>query len=211
MAKVVNVFGTPFDDDLVLPNKQQVRAWGLGGDDKIVGNKGNDFIDGGLGNDVLRGEDGNDRIHGNHGNDRIEGGRGNDFVGGGVGDDIVGGGKGNDRVYDGYGNDRVEGGEGNDRIFIGAGSLEYVWAGTVGGTNDGVDHIYFNQIEELAVQSQNKTIRLMDYANPHANGGEGATFVHWLAGTTFLDSRTATFTTSNGITVVVISEGDTFV
>lgn len=86
--------------DLVL------EAYGLGGNDTLVGNSGNDNLAGGDGDDLLQGGDGADYLHGQGGNDVLSGGLENDTLDGGDGNDGLLGAYGNDRFYGGSGRDR---------------------------------------------------------------------------------------------------------
>ena len=99
-------------------NESDVIAYGLGGNDTILGSDGNDALIGGNGHDTLRGGDGNDVLIGGAGNDWLSGGAGHDTITGGSGNDIIRGGSGNDRLTGGDGGDRFyfEPGEGKDVI-----------------------------------------------------------------------------------------------
>lgn len=113
----------------------QLRAYGYGGSDTLIGNSGSDVLDGGANDDYLYGNSGGDKLIGGSGADRIFGGWGNDnIVGGSEGDylygegdndyiygesghDFLDGGSGADSLYGGTGNDRLFGGTGADRLF----------------------------------------------------------------------------------------------
>ena len=81
-----------------------MTAYGLGGDDTLIGGTGDDTLYGdgfyngvSTGNDILRGGDGNDTL---------------------FGDDRGNGGTGNDQLYAGAGNDYLRGFGGNDNFFV---------------------------------------------------------------------------------------------
>jgi serralysin len=129
------------------PNHESLIAFGLNGDDFIVGANGYDTIYGEDGNDELQGNSpyrdynqdndtlvggkGDDRLFGFGGGDVLEGGQGfdtiyggydNDLLYGGTEDDFLSGEFGDDRLEGEDGNDRLEGGWGDDQLFAGAGA-----------------------------------------------------------------------------------------
>ena len=130
-------------------------AFGLSGDDKIIGGNGNDFLYGGMGDDDLNGGSGNDHIWGgdrassaSSGKDKAVGGAGNDVLRmggseatahGGTGDDLIvisaatstiRGDAGSDwiQLTDAHASAQVSGGAGNDVIDV---------ANEADGTHDG--------------------------------------------------------------------------
>lgn len=92
--------------------------FGLGGNDRIVGNAGNDTIFGDDGNDVLSGNAGRDLLGGGDGDDRIRGHGGNDSIVGDAGDDTLQGYGGRDEFQGGAGDDYIDGGGGVDTAHL---------------------------------------------------------------------------------------------
>lgn len=116
----------------------QIRAYGMGGDDIIAefGNITNVYFDGGQGDDTLISTDGNDTLVGNYGSDSLQSGKGNDLLFGrwssnlpdvsefdrGESNTILGG-DGNDSILDfTYGT--YGGGRGNDSIMVRFGRID---------------------------------------------------------------------------------------
>lgn len=129
------IYGTEFNDVIVVVGIGTHTVQALGGDDIICGTNsvdviygghGNDRIDGRGGNDVLSGDMDNDVIFGNNGNDSISGGDGNDYLFGLNDDDHITGDTGNDVVFGGNGNDHLAGGDGVDLIIGGNGKDQLV-------------------------------------------------------------------------------------
>jgi len=133
-------------------NTENVRMWGLGGNDVMRAGAGNDQLFGGAGNDRLEGNNGvdllmdafgNDQQYGGNGedvlldfsgNNRLDGGNERDVVVGGMGTDQLIGGNGDDALLaDWYatdtwfGNDTLDGGAGNDRLMGGEGADTFVF------------------------------------------------------------------------------------
>jgi len=95
--------------------------YGLGGDDRLEGDRTDDRLYGGPGNDGIYGRGGNDLLVGSGGRDTIEGGRGQD---------LLDGGPGNDRLNGGFGDDAISGGPGNDRIVSVGGGRDTINCGS---------------------------------------------------------------------------------
>lgn len=93
------------------------RAYGLAGDDTIIGLGDDDVIYGGLGNNNLDGANGNDVVVGDSGNDTLYGGNGDDTLAGKNGNDWLFGGDGADVIYAHAGGDRLYGEEGDDTLY----------------------------------------------------------------------------------------------
>ena len=107
-------------DGLILDgatSEQLFNAFGLTGNDTIIGDGSYNRIFGGLGNDVLDGADGDDLLVGGNGHDTVLGGRGNDSMGGNHGNDLLIGDLGDDTIYGHKGNDTLFGDAGADLIF----------------------------------------------------------------------------------------------
>jgi len=64
-----------------LRSKEQVVAFGRGGNDRLIGGSGNDTLSGEAGNDTLSGGLGSDTLRGGLGNDTLIGGAGSDTAG----------------------------------------------------------------------------------------------------------------------------------
>lgn len=106
------IAGFDGDDLIDLDGTGLQFAFGLGGDDTLLGSAEDDRLDGGAGDDDLRGRDGNDFFSGREGNDTL---RGED------GDDVLLGGDGDDRLIGGAGADLLNGGDGFDTAsYIGS-------------------------------------------------------------------------------------------
>ena len=118
----------------LIAQPDTVAIYGLGGNDKILGNaNANILLTGGAGHDIIYGGSqaadgaiifggtGNDIIYGESGNDTIDAGADNDFVGGDSGNDTIKGGSGADYLDGNTGNDVVYGNTGNDVVMGGAG------------------------------------------------------------------------------------------
>jgi Ca2+-binding RTX toxin-like protein len=95
------------------------QAYGLNGDDTIIGNGQDEYIYGGEGNNNLDGANGNDLITAGRGNDTMYGGNGNDTIAGKNGADWLFGGNGDDVIYGNSGQNRIFGEAGNDRLYSG--------------------------------------------------------------------------------------------
>lgn len=94
-------------------------AWGLTGNDTIMGDNRANRLFGGDGDDVLDGD---------YGNDLLVGGAGRDTLLGGSGDDILGGNRGADLLIGDFGNDTLFGHADQDTLFGGAGN-DQIWGG----------------------------------------------------------------------------------
>lgn len=105
-------------------------AWGMAGNDTLLGGSNHDVLDGGKGNDRLYGRAGNDVLLGGDGVDYLYGMNGNDILRGGKDRDVLFGGLGNDLLdgMDDGAKDILVGGGGNDqfqREMIGAVNLDH--------------------------------------------------------------------------------------
>lgn len=139
------------DDWFVNSTGFLTTAYGMGGDDMLMGGTNADQLFGGIGNDTLQGDDGDDLIAGEDGNDHIIAGRGNDRVTGAYhgwsgefeGNDIIEGGDGHDTLSGGDGDDRIIGGNGSD-LILGERGNDQIWGAFVNGEAeiDGHDHVY---------------------------------------------------------------------
>lgn len=135
-----------------LTAEDAFRAYGLAGDDTIIG-LGDD--------DVIYGGTGNNNLDGAHGNDLLVGDRGNDTLYGGAGDDTLAGKNGNDWLFGGDGADVIYGHAGGDRLFGGGGD-DILYSSTQGSTLSGG-------------LGDDVLIARMDKAGNHIlTGGEGA-------------------------------------
>ena len=94
-------------------------AYGMNGNDTLIGSYNYDYLNGGYGSDYLYGYGGNDHL--NAGNDYgynyVNGGSGNDTILGSFGGDYLVGEYGNDYIYGYSGNDTLLGGYGQDRLY----------------------------------------------------------------------------------------------
>lgn len=145
-SQVSQIFFYGYDGSDRFENRTAVRstAFGMIGNDTLVGGRGNDYLDGGDDEDNITGNAGNDFIimgyignddghniaHGGSGADTLFGADGTDdlFGDGGVdfmkgygGEDFMDGGLGNDDMDGGAGSDTLVGGFGNDTLFGGTG------------------------------------------------------------------------------------------
>ncbi len=109
-----------------LTSLESIRAFGLAGNDTLVGGNDDDTLDGGDGDDVLTGRGGPDSLSGGAGRDVLQGGDGADTLNGGAANDTLTGGAGADhyivdktggidRIMDFQAGDTIEfvGGRGN--------------------------------------------------------------------------------------------------
>jgi hypothetical protein len=129
-------YGLDGDDTLIGGFGADTLVGGRGSD-TITGRAGDDTLRGGIapGTDVLSGGDGNDRIFGGTGTNEIRGGNGDDLIFSSDQPDQVWGDNGNDLIYPGHGANVVFGGNGDDLINTGRGN------DTISGGN-GNDRIY---------------------------------------------------------------------
>ena len=127
--------------DLSVALIQDLRGFGGGGRDTLLGSYGPDYLSGDGARDELFGGDGNDTLDGGNGNDTLKGqagddllwilGSGSKYAEGGTGNDILDardsnsightltGGAGDDVLYGGDGSDLIRGGSGDD-LLLGA-------------------------------------------------------------------------------------------
>ncbi len=96
LGVVVNIVGTPHDDEL-SGGRGPDAFLGLDGDDEFQGSIGDDRACGGAGGDLLIAGPGEDRFDGGAGDDRVRGEAGDDRLAGGPGRDRLAGGPGRDR------------------------------------------------------------------------------------------------------------------
>jgi serralysin len=104
---------------LMVGDNADNSAFGLEGNDTIVGNGGNDTLFGNQQNDLIYGGDGNDILHGGKDSDTLYGNQGNDVIYGDQGNDVLFGGKNNDILYGNQGDDILNGDIGNDTLYGG--------------------------------------------------------------------------------------------
>jgi len=144
------IYGTEFNDVIVVIGIGTHTVQALGGDDIICGansvdivygGHGNDRIDGRNGDDVLSGDLGDDIIFGNNGDDSIVGGEGRDYlfglngidhITGDGGDDVIFGGNNDDHLAGSAGVDLIVGGNGDDELVVEEG-IDIVFDGEPGG------------------------------------------------------------------------------
>lgn len=98
------------------------RLFGNGGEDIIRGNAGDDFLVAGNGDDNVDAGAGNDLVIGVRGINSIEGGTGDDSIFGGLEDDIITDSSGSNTLVGSTGNDSIRGGSDDDLIFGGPGT-----------------------------------------------------------------------------------------
>ncbi len=106
-------------------NNTAVRctAFGMTGNDTLIGGSNDDYLDGGAGSDSLYGRGGDDTLVAgwDHSFNYLDGGAGNDLMHGGWGIDWMFGRDGDDTMYGNDGDDRFDGGLGYDRAYGGSG------------------------------------------------------------------------------------------
>lgn len=123
-----DIFFYGYNGNDYFANNTYVRshAYGMSGNDTLVGGFGNDTLDGGEGNDYLYGRHGHDTMYAGadyyYNWNVLDGGEGNDTMYGGFGADYMYGGNGNDKMYGGYGNDSLYGQGGYDILYGEAGN-----------------------------------------------------------------------------------------
>lgn len=130
-------------NDTIIGNGGNDTLFGNQQNDLIYGGDGNDTLYGGKDNDTLYGNQGNDAIYGDQGNDVLYGGKNNDIVHGNQGDDILNGDIGNDTLYGGQNNDSLSGGDGDDILngdfgndtLSGGGGRDVFVLGALGGAD----------------------------------------------------------------------------
>ena len=109
--------GTAAADTQAFGNGGQI-AYGVGGDDSLMG------------------EAGNDTLYGGEGDDTLDGGLDQDSLFGGIGNDILYGGAGQDSLSGDDGNDSLYGGDGADTLYAGADApTAYNWLYGEGGND----------------------------------------------------------------------------
>lgn len=108
-----------------FPQVGQIRLYGYGGHDTILGSQLADEISGGPGVDQISGNAGADYILGGPDNDTIFGCTGNDWIDGEDGNDIVSGDCDDDDVFGGLGDDFILAGTGLDNLYGGDGRDSY--------------------------------------------------------------------------------------
>jgi Ca2+-binding RTX toxin-like protein len=166
------------NDDVLHALQDGSWAFGLGGDDVLLGNLAGDRLLGGDGEDTLAGAGGDDQLWGGSGTDWLLGGDGNDalyadglnlgewdssqahnllegeagddslFSGAGL--DTLLGGSGNDFQYGGDGNDSLDGGFGNDTLIGGDGDDMIAGAAGIDSVDAGAgnDRVFYNDTLE---------------------------------------------------------------
>ncbi|HEX8342997.1 MAG TPA: choice-of-anchor D domain-containing protein [Tepidisphaeraceae bacterium] len=141
-ADVERIIGGNGNDQIDLFSVGAV-AFGLGGNDTLIGTDNIDALFGGAGNDFLRGYGGNDYLEGNDGDDRMFGENGSDTLLGGIGNDDVNGLSANDSVNGEAGDDTVRGDLGTDIVRGGSGNDFVAASGQNAGTGvDGIDSVF---------------------------------------------------------------------
>jgi Ca2+-binding RTX toxin-like protein len=120
---VESVQGSRFNDVLRTSSihTRDNLAYGIQGDDQLIGGPERDVLVGGMGDD---------RVRGNEEQDLLIGGSGADQLWGGPDDDWLEGRSGGDHLYGGYGHDTLQGGKGDDSLNGGAGQDVCDEAGT---------------------------------------------------------------------------------
>jgi hypothetical protein len=196
------------------------------GDDKLDGGDGNDTLIGGLGDDKLKGGKGDDLLNGGDGDDELKGGKGADTLNGGDGNDEIDAGSDDDVIIGGDGDDTIDGGDGNDTAVFSGSITDFTIS-----TNDGVTTVFGNGTQGTDTLENVETLVFDDYTidltaenngpaafddtfsgdedtritgNVLDNNGNGADFD--FEGDT-LTVQTATITTANGGTVVLLADG----
>ncbi|MRX49667.1 calcium-binding protein [Paracoccus sp. S-4012] len=125
LAEALTAYGLGGNDTLVgsyladrlYGNEGRDLLIGNDGDDSLYGGADHDDLDGGAGNDALHGGDGNDTLGGGAGDDHLAGEAGNDHISGHAGEDWLSGGEGSDRLWGGDGHDTLMGDAGNDTLW----------------------------------------------------------------------------------------------
>ena len=171
-------FGLTGDDNMIgREGREQLfggpgddTMTGLGGSDQLIGGSGNDLMYGNIGRDTLFGGTGEDTGFGGQGVDILSGMDGNDVLYGNLDNDEVIGGNGDDRLYGGRANDLLDGGAGNDTIY---GNLD---TDTLLG-GDGQDFLYGGPGDD-SISAGN--------GDDTAVGGDGADYIDGGAGVNWL-------------------------
>src|SRR5262245_7158248 len=104
-------YGYAGNDRFVNDTNIRCVAYGMAGNDTLVGGSKNDYLDGGLGIDYLYGRAGNDTLVAgfDFSFNYLDGGAGNDVMHGGFGVDWLFGRHGNDTMFGNSGNDGLGG------------------------------------------------------------------------------------------------------
>lgn len=97
LSAILNVWGSPFDDQIQGSDQANVIL-SMAGHDIVLGGDGADELIGGPGGDELLGGNGADTLDGENGADTLRGGRGFDLLIGGPHPDDIRGGRGHDTV-----------------------------------------------------------------------------------------------------------------
>src|SRR3954447_6670660 len=207
-ANQLYFWGGGGNDTFVNSTGVRATAFGMGGNDVLLGGSGDDALYGGDGDDYLAGGDGNDWLMGENGNDVLLGQNGNDvllgaFNGstaevsgvdalyGGDGDDYLAGGDGNDLIYAGAGNDIAYGGAGHDSLLGEAGNdALYGEAGN--------DVVYGGGGDDWVYGGAN---------NDDVFGGNGHDRVFGGSGDDFLSGGYLNFDESRGVSLGDVSDG----
>ena len=117
IARGFDLFGTS-GDDVLNTGEFYRRAYGLDGNDQLIGGTTDNTLDGGAGADTLWGRTGNDTLLGQSDDDTLYGEEGNDQLIGGDGTDTLIAGDGDDTLEGGTGNDQLVGGAGDDLYLV---------------------------------------------------------------------------------------------
>jgi Ca2+-binding RTX toxin-like protein len=159
------------------------------------GMKGNDTLIGGMNDDLLDGGDGNDTLEDNYGADQLFGGANNDLLHGGTYYDsdnsgnYLDGGDGSDTVYGSSGSDTIDGGAGNDRL-LGLAGNDFIY-GRAGDDhiegNAGNDFLQGNEGDDRIFGGDDNDLILGGDDNDWLYGGRGSDELRGNAGTDRLD------------------------
>ncbi|MFO0841536.1 MAG: calcium-binding protein [Gemmataceae bacterium] len=174
-------------------NDTALRSWayGMDGNDTLIGGSSADRLEGGNGNDHLQGRQGNDGLDGQGDSDTVFGGDGNDWIYGGAGDDHLDGqgdddvifaGDGNDKLYGGAGDDHLDGQGGNDWAFGDVGN-DKLYGGT------GNDQLYGGRGNDWFFGDDGDDLLDGQQDNDTVYGGRGNDTLFGLGGDDFLDGQ----------------------
>jgi len=169
------VFGTPWNDNVRLPDGANWHLLAGDGDDLVYGGDWTDIVKGEDGNDTIFGNLGGDEIYGNAGNDDLYGGWGYDTLVGGSGNDLLMGHQGFDSLNGGAGQDTLQGGENRDTLTGGysadifryasiedsPGSYEHTSADLITDFTPGVDKIDLSRIDAISGRSGNNAFTFL--------------------------------------------------
>jgi len=169
-SEVTQISFIGLDGDDMFTNGSSIpsSAFGLAGDDTLIGGSGIDVLVGGTGADILRGEDGDDILRGGiaPGDDMLFGGAGNDQIFGSTGSNEIHGGDGDDVIFAADQPDTIFGDAGDDEIFPGHG------ANTVYG-GEGDDHIISGRDIDTIFGEAGNDFVFGGASNDEINGGDG--------------------------------------